>query len=449
MFDREIQTILGLAKQQGLTDVEVYAKRDTGLSLKAQKGELESFQRSDSVGIGVRVLYGQREGYAYTENLSESSLARALREAAANAELVEAEPGVKLPDEEPLGTNLPALYNPLLDEVPLEAKVAMALDLEKAALATDKRIRTVPYSSYSDGASMVRIANTHGVDRQYRSNAAFAFSYPIATEGDENKVYFVVKPTRNFAELSASEVGTAAARGAVHRLGSQEIKSGRYRVVFAPRAMAELLSTFSVVFSAKAAQEGKSLLNGKQGQAIAAPHVVLIDDPLLPAGFASRPFDDEGVPSRTLTLIDDGVFRSFLHNTQTAERAKTKSTGHASRGGYKGTIDVAPSNFYLRPGDLSAEAIVKADGPVVLIDDLQGMHAGTNAISGDFSLAAQGYLYENGEKKHPVHNFTVAGNFLTLLREVEALGADLQFFPQGAYVGTPSVRVKELAIAGA
>lgn len=449
LFDQEIQTVLDLAKQQGLSDVEVYAKRDIGLQLKAQKGDLESFQRSDSVGVGVRVLLGERVGYAYTENLSKEALARALSEAAANAEIVEPEPGAALATEQPLTGRVPTLFNPALAEVPLDEKIDFAKRLEAAAYATDKRIRTVPYSSYSDSTSFVRIANSRGVDRSYRTNAAFAFSYPIATEGTENKVAFEATPARDFKDLNVEAVAGAAARHAVKRLGSKPMHSGRIAVVFAPQAMAELLSTFSVVFSAKAAQEGKSLMAGQEGKAVASPLFRLLDDPLLETGFSTRPFDDEGVPSRALTLIEGGVFRSFLHNTQTANQAGTQSTGHAARGSYKGTLGVAPSNFFVPAGETPFDQLVAGPGEVLVIDDLQGLHAGTSTISGDFSLQAQGFLYQDGQYAHPVHNFTVAGNFLTMLKDIVAVGDDLRFFPQGAYIGSPSVKVKELAIAGA
>lgn len=449
LFETEIQTVLDLAKQRGLTDVEVFAKRDIGLQLKAQKGELESFQKSDSVGVGVRVLLGERVGYAYTENMSPEALERMLTEAASNAEIVEPEPGAALAVEEPLLASPPTLYNPGLEGVELADKIELTKALEKAAYATDSRIRTVPYSGYSDSTSFVRIANSRGVDRHYRSNAAMAFSYPIATEGAENKVAFESQATRDFAKLDVKAVAEAAARHAVSRLGSKQMMSGRFPVVFTPQAMAELLSTFSVVFSAKSAQEGKSLLAGEEGKPVASPLFKLVDDPLLATGFSSRPFDDEGVPSRPLTLIEDGVFRSFLHNTQTANQAGTKSTGHAARGSYKGTLGVAPTNFYVPAGQTAFDQLVAGPGAVLVIDDLQGLHAGTSPISGDFSLQAQGFLYQDGAMAHPVHNFTVAGNFFSMLKDVVAVGDDLRFYPQGAFIGSPSVKIKELAIAGA
>ena len=447
-FDTEIGTVLALARERQLADVEVYARRDVALTLRAHAGELETFQRSDSVGVGVRVLLGERVGYAYTENLSKAALERALNEAAGNAELVEAQPGAALAETRAEPPSVSAIYNPALDGVALDDKIARVLELERLTRTADPRVKAVPGCSYSDSASLTRVASSRGLDRHYRSNIAYALVYPLVSDAGENKTYFEIALSRDFGALDVAKLSRDAVGGALKRLGAKEIKSGTYPVVFTPKAMADLLSAFSDVFSAKAALEGKSLLAEKVGQAVASAKLTVLDDALRPDGLATRPFDDEGVASRAVALIEDGVFKTFLHNTQTARRMGGASTGHAARGGYKGTLGVAPSNLYVKPGAHALSALVAGDGPVVVIDDLQGLHAGTNAISGDFSLQAQGMLFEGGKEAHPVHNFTVAGNFLALLAGVEAVGDDLRFFPSGAYIGSPSVRVAALAIAG-
>lgn len=447
-FDAEIGTVLDLARERGLADVEVYARRDVALTLRAHNGELETFQRSDSVGVGVRVLLGERVGYAYTENLSPTALARVLNEAAGNAELVEGQPGAGLAEGAGEPPAVAAIYNPALEGVALDDKIARVLELERITRTADPRVKAVPGCSYSDSASVTRVASSRGLDRHYRSNVAYALVYPLVTQDGENKTFYDIALGRDFAKLDVKALSDRAVQGALKRLGAKEIKSGTYPVVFTPRAMADLLSAFSDVFSAKAALEGKSLLAEKVGEKVASEKLTVLDDALLADGLATRPFDDEGVPSRALGLIEDGVFKTFLHNTQTGKRMGGTSTGHAARGGYKGTLGVAPSNLYVKPGTTDAKGLVAGAGAVVVIDDLQGLHAGTNAISGDFSLQAQGLLFEGGEEQHPVHNFTVAGNFLALLAGIEAVGDDLRFFPQGAYIGSPSVRVAGLAIAG-
>lgn len=448
-FETEIRTLLSLAAERGLREVEIYAQKGAGVSVRAQAGGVESFTRSDAVGLGLRVIEGERVGYAYTERLGADALAQALDRAAANARLVEPEPGAALPEPQAAPeTRALAWHEQALLDAPVADKIEAAKRIEAAAKAADPRIRTVPGAAYGDGESIVRIASTKGLDRVFASTHAAVHCYPVASADGENKTYTESQHARGFAALDPTAVAETAAHAAARRLGAKEIASGTYTVVLAPRAMAELLGTFTGMFSARAALEGKSLLVGKLGERIGSPAVTLIDDPLHPEGMGSRPFDAEGVPSRALTLIEAGVFKTFLHNTQTARQLGAASTGHAARGSYKGTVGIAPSNLYLLPGAKAPGALLASDAPeapVLLIDDLQGLHAGTNPISGDFSLAAQGYLYENGELAHPAHNFTVAGNILQLLADVAAVGNDLTFFGD---LGTPSVRVSRLSIAG-
>lgn len=447
-FDTVIPPLLAAAKAEGLESVEVYARRDQALTVKAFAGTVENFQRSDSVGVGVRVFLGERVGHAYTENLAPEALTKALREAASNAELVEAEPGSALaaPDGEPVDGLV--LHRPGLREVPLEAKMAAVLELERATREGDARVSSVPGCVWSDMESVVRVANTKGLDRHYRSNLGHAQVYPIVSDGVQKKVGHEMTLTRDFQDFHPTELAKKVLDVATKRLGAKEIASGAYPVVFTPKAFTELLSAFLDAFSAKYALEGKSLLAGKVGELVASPLVQLVDDPHLAEGFASRPFDDEGTPTKPFSLIEGGRFTGFLHSVATANRMKEAPTGHAARGGYKGTVGVSPSNLFLKPGTSPAAELLKG-AAVVVIDDLQGLHAGTNGISGDFSLQSQGELYQDGVRQHPVHQFTVAGNFLQMLAGIEALGDDLRFYPHGAYIGSPSVRVGSLAIAGA
>jgi PmbA protein len=448
-FDAEVRHLLGLAEARGLTDVEVYARRDEALTLRANQGALESFQRSHSVGVGVRVVDGDRVGYAYSENLTPEALDRMLSEAAENATIVAGERGVGLVTEPGEVQAVPGQYEPSLEGVALEDKVAGILRAETTARACDTRVKAVPGCVYADATSAVRVASTRGLDRHFRSNQAYAVVFPLVSQEGENRTGIHMHLTRRFETIDFEAVAREAVGHACRRLGARAMASGRYPVVFTSQAMSELLSAFSDVFSAKAAHEGKSLLAGRLGDAVAASRVTLLDDPLRADGFASRPFDDEGTASRTCALIEGGVFKTFLHNAQTARQMGVASTGHASRGGYKGTLGVSPTNLYLQPGDQPFAALVAGPGPVVVIDDLQGVHAGTNAISGDFSLQCQGWLYVDGVEQHAVANITVAGNFVKMLAGVEALGDDLEFHAHGAYIGSPSVRVGSLAIAGA
>ncbi len=229
-------------------------------------------------------------------------------------------------------------------------------------------------------------------------------------------------------------------------LRATPVPSGTYRALIDAKCMPDLLGVFSGIFSAESAQKGMSLLAGKEGEIIASEAVTLMDDPLLEGGYASRPFDDEGVASRTKAVIEKGKLTTLLHNLKTARKAGVPSTGNAARAGYAGSVNISPTNFYLAPGEKSKEELMRDIGNGLVITEVSGLHAGANPISGDFSLIAQGYTLKDGKKDQPVEQITVAGNFYQLLKNIRAVGSDLTF--PGSSIGSPTVDVGEVSVAG-
>ena len=159
-----------------------------------------------------------------------------------------------------------------------------------------------------------------------------------------------------------------------------------------------------------------------------------------------RYFDDEGVPSATHTVVEDGVFRTFLHNLKTARKDGVATTGNARKVGYASAVYVTPTNFYLKPGKRTLDDMLRGIGEGLVITEVSGLHAGANPISGDFSLLAKGYTFREGRREKPVEQITVAGNFYELLSAVRELASDLTF-PMGG-IGCPSVDVGELSVSG-
>lgn len=205
---------------------------------------------------------------------------------------------------------------------------------------------------------------------------------------------------------------------------------------------------FSSIFSAEAAQKGLSLLKGREGEAIASEAVTIVDDPHRPHSAASQSFDGEGVPTRKKNVVEKGVLQTLLHNLTTAAKQGVTTTGNAARG-YASAVGVAPTNFYIAPSQESVEAMLARMGEGFLITEVSGLHAGANQISGDFSLLAKGFAVRGGQKAEPVEQITVAGNFFAVLKDVVAVADDLAFgLPGGSLVGSPTIWVKALSVAG-
>jgi PmbA protein len=219
-------------------------------------------------------------------------------------------------------------------------------------------------------------------------------------------------------------------------------------VVLDPWAAASFLGVLSQALSAEEVQKGRSLLAGLVGQEVGSDVLTLVDDGRLADGPAAAPFDDEGVPTGRTPLVEGGTLKGFLHNSTTARRARTESTGNASRPGYRGTPGVSPTNLFVEPGEGSPEALLARAGRAVYVQDVSGVHSGANAISGEFSVGATGLRVEGGELGEPLREMTIASTLPEVLRSVQAVGSDLRFFPAGGAVGTPTILVGEMTVAG-
>jgi PmbA protein len=443
-FDQARLFVLDLAKAKGAS-VEVYAMSRASTGIKAFEGEVSEFKLSKQMGLGVRALVNQAWGYSFTENFSEAALVRCLEMALSNAELVEPVSHAVIgawSDPPHVGD----LYGEGLSGVNVERKVQQALTLEAATRNADPRVKTVPYAMYSDGESLTAVANTAGLDRSYKENFAYQFAGPLVSENGQNKSAYEFKFSREFEQLDPSQTALEAVRKSLAMLGGLPAPSGSYPVVIDRDCMATFLGTFAGMFSAKQVQDGKSPLAGKLEQTVGSSVVSILDDPTRTGGIDSRPFDAEGFPSQKLVLLEQGVLKNFMHNVETAAKVGLQSTGHGSRYGYRGTVGVSPTNFYIEPGVGTQQDLLSSIHQGVLLTAIHGYHAGANSINGDFSLQADGFWIENGKVAHPLEVFTVAGNFLELLQNIEAVADDLEFKMGG--VGGSSVRVKSLNIGG-
>lgn len=444
MFENEFEQIFTLAKKKNINEFDVYLNKEKSFTSFSFREDVDKFDYKDSIGIGVRVVVNNRSGYGYTEKLSLESFDTMLEKAKENAKLIESDEGTELENYPEIEKKL-NIYNPELEKVSVQTKIERAKELERAAREYDKKIVNVPYAYVADSTNITKVANSKGMDKEYKFNICYGFVMALA-KGDEHVKsggYYIID--RDFAKIDGKEIGSEAARRAISLLGAKEIKSGEYPVIFTNEMAATILSTFSNIFSAKAVQEGQSLFRGKLGTEVANPIVSILDDGLIEIGFATKPFDDEGYPSQTTVLVSSGVLKNYLHNTITARRDNTRSTGNASRS-YKGTVGVMPSNLFIQNGTVSTQELYKQVPRCVEIVDLSGMHSGCNPISGDFSLGAQGFYYENGECKYPIHNFTISGNFIQLLKNIVGIGDDLKFFQPST--GSPTILVESLSIGG-
>jgi PmbA protein len=248
---------------------------------------------------------------------------------------------------------------------------------------------------------------------------------------------------RKLGSLDApAAVGREAARRTLRRLGARRPPTCECPVVFDPETAATLLRHLAGAISGSALYRRMSFLVDRLGESIASPAVTVVDDPLRLAGPSSRPFDGEGVAQRRRTIVDRGVLASYLLDSYSARRLGLRTTGHASRG-VSDAPGAGPTNFVLEPGPYTPEAIIASVPSGLYVTELIGF--GVNGTTGDYSRGAAGMWIENGALAYPVEEITIAGNLLTMLRDIEMVGNDLTI--RNA-LAAPSLKIARMTVAG-
>lgn len=440
-----VKELFSKAQEEGFSEYEVYYVDRESLSISVYKEEVEKYNLNNSAGLSFRGKFGDRIGYSYTEILDEDAIEMLVKKAKENVLAIENN-DIQFIYEGDKEYKEISTYHEELEDIPADKLINIAISMEKEAKKYCNKVESFSGCSVSYGSGKYGIINSKGLNLSNKSNLLTAYVVPIVKDLD--KMYdgcgYVVAKSLN--DVKPDKIAKMGVDEALSKIGGTSIASGNYKVIINNEAMVSLLSTFAGIFSGDAVQKGLSLLKDKEGEIIAADIVNLVDDPHLEDGLASVSFDDEGVATLKTYLIKNGKLNSLLHNLKTANKAGVKSTGNGFKSSYASPISVSPTNFYIEPGINSLEEMTKKINKGLIITDFAGLHSGANSITGDFSLAAKGFYIEDGIKTHPVEQITVAGNFFTLLNNIEEIGSDLKF-PMSS-VGSPSIVIKELSIAG-
>lgn len=440
------EIVIAKAHAMGLTDYELYYTSAESTSISAFQHSLNQFTSSTEGGVCFRCIVGGKMGYASTEELSEAQAVSIVEKAAENAAVLEAEEQVFLGEG---GKTYRSIDRKAYALPTTEELIAKVLDTQERIYAANPAVIDGSSTQGISERSITAIVNSRGLDLRSEVSLSGLVVAAVVTNGQEMANDYQIK-LGAMDSIDTDALTKKAAETALRKLGGAVAPTGQYSVVFDPDAMSDLLSTFSSVFSAEAAQKGLSKLSGKEGQVIAAPCVTVMDDPFHPMSPVPMSFDAEGSPTSTKAIIENGVLNTLLHNLKTANVAGVETTGNGSKAGYDSPVGIRPFTMYIAPGQLSEEELLLKVGNGVYINSLSGLHAGANPITGDFSLQSAGFMIENGIKTTAVKSFTVAGNFYDVLKNI-TLTASNMTLPSAmgkTNFGAPSVCVEGLSIAG-
>ncbi len=438
--------LVSALKKQGADAADVYISMVDGFNTTVRLGAIERLQQSTSKGLGLRVFKNGATALTFTTDFDGKAVQNLVRDTLEIVKISSADKHNGLAPKEFLGeyTGKLMLFDEELVKLSPEKKIAMVKEAEAAGRSVDERITNSNGASWSNSIGQVTLANSDGFVGQYKTTSASLSVRLLAEERGVKQTDGWFSFNRFLNKLDAPKaIGEEAARRVIKRLGGKKIKSQAVPVVLDPSVASSFVG---MIFGAAAGgniYRRSSYMVDKVGQEVASPTVTIVDDATMVDGLASRPFDAEGVKSSSFTLIENGVLKTYVCDSYAARRLNAKVTGNAGRS-YQSAPGVGASNLFLKNGKDTPKDIIKSVKNGLYLTDMFG--SGINSVTGDFSQGASGFWIENGEITYPVQEITIAGNVLKVLKNVQAIGNDLNF--RYGSTGSPTLLISEMTVGG-
>ena len=439
--------IVDRARRLGADEVDAYIVSSTESSVQVRRGAVERVIQAGSHAVGLRVIKDKRTAICSTADLTPQAIEQLVRDAIELATISEPDEYAGLPDRADLASgNFPSLgmYDEAIETLTTEEMRDFALRMEQAMFEHDRRVTN------SDGAEMgvtrgqVVLANSLGFSGSYVGTQAALSIEAICDDADgkkRNDYWYTAERALHKLE-TPEDVGRKAAERATAKIGARKVATTSVPVVWEATVAHDLLHILSQAASGEALYRRSTFLADLEGQQVASSLFSLTDDPLLDGRLGSRPFDGEGVTSRSLRLFEAGVFRNFMFDAYNARRLGRGTTGAAQRGVTSGPAP-GSSNLVMAAGASTPESLFEGIESGLLLTDLMGF--GVNMTTGDFSRGAQGFWIENGKVAYPVTEINLSGNLKDMLASIDAVGNDLLWRGSSA---APSFRMSKMTVSG-
>lgn len=440
----QMDKVVSDALAAGAQGADVIAYSGKSLSLSAQKAGIDKQKVANSSIYGLRVIKDKKVGISYSESDAPEALERMVKQAVENSKYAAVDEFQQIHSSDTLEYVSDKKHLCPEDDTSLEEKIELTLALEKSILEKDERFKSSPYNGYGESEVESYYLNSKGVYRYDKERSLSCYVSGLASSESRQAMYGASSVGRHFSQLDSQACIELVAEHGLNLLDAKAIPTGRYDLVFDTDALQSFLSAFISSFSAKAVLDGKSSWKTKQATEVAHADFTMRDEPRYENGFYELYFDDEGQARNSLSLVENGVLLGFLHNTLTAKKMGVETTGHGSRSA-KSSLGISASQIVIDPGKDSESSI--QSGTYLKVLDLKGLHSGTDVISGHFSLAVEGMLYQAGILKQYVKDVTISGNFYELFKKIIAIG-DRQQISSSKSFFSPSLVFEGISVAG-
>jgi PmbA protein len=436
-----LDDLIARARRAGADAADALHVSGADLAVGERLGQPEKLESSESADLGLRVLIGNRQACVSSTDLDPATLDDLVERAIAMAKAVPEDRFAGLAPAELLAREIPDLDlddGERPDAGTLRARVRAA---EAAAMAVEG-VTNSEGAEASWGVTEITLATSGGFSGTYRRGGYGLFASVIAGSGTGMETDYDWTQGTHVSDLRApEEVGRSAGERAVARLGARKIGSARVPILYDRRVAGSLLGHLLGAINGAAIARGTSFLKDRLGETVFTAGVSVTEDPLLPRGVRSRPFDAEGVATRRKSLIENGRLTTWLLDSRTARQLGLETTGNATRG-TGGPPSPGASNVFLEPGTAGRDEMIAGLDKGLLITSLMG--SSVNPNTGDYSRGASGFWIENGEIAYPVSEITVAGNLLEMYANLTPAD-DLE---RRTGVDAPTLRGDGMTVAG-
>tara|TARA_A100001388_G_scaffold11968_1_gene8216 strand:+ start:352 stop:1668 length:1317 start_codon:yes stop_codon:yes gene_type:complete len=430
-LEKKASYCLDLAKKLGATEASVIVSNSISETVNFRNKKLDESNRSDNLSIDITTYVGKKKSSISSSNLFNENLNILLEKCIETTKNTPEDEFNSLPDRDLLAKEVKDLN--LYDDTNLknDHKIDYLKKLEASAAFNKKIINTE--SSFTQNKSNFILANSEGFCDGYKTSSFTASSVTVAKDENSMERDYEYSSKCHLEDLEdAEKLGKLAADQTIRKLSPKKIGSEKISIIFDKRIAKGMLSAFASAISSSAISRGTSFLKDKINQKIFADSINVFDKPDILKALGSRSFDNEGVKTDTLKLVDNGILKNYLIDTYNGKKLSLKSNGRCG----------GASNLYFENGRMSYKDLLNSSSKSLYITETIGH--GSNIVSGDYSVGATGFLVENGEFKYPINEITIAGNFKDMFQNI-TLANDLDFKYS---TNSPTMMIEGMVVAG-
>ncbi|WCA22498.1 TldD/PmbA family protein [Candidatus Phytoplasma oryzae] len=420
--------------------LEFLINEEKNFTISLEDNEINEHTKSKIISTIVKGVYKQKKSSIYLEKINNNMLEKVLSSLKNQLEISSFESKEDIFSGSVVYPNI-EINSFDFSRIDLKLKYNLLFSLSKK-LSQNIFCQKVENISYIETNLRKKIVNSKGLNIETNEN--FAEIYVVCLFKKNNQIEEISENFlfKKFQDFNIENFAKKIIQKGKERLNACSLKSGYYDIIFSNKAFSKLLKKFSCIFNAMNVYHDLTKLKNKIGFKIASDQVNIIDDPLNSYAFFKYKFDDEGCPCKKKIIIEKGILKNFIHNLKTTNIFNISSS---SAGNFFDN-SIKMSNCYLKKGFKDLTKIISKIEKGVFIDNLIGLHAGVNDVTGDFSVQAEGFKIEKGQIKNFVKMIVVSGNFFDLLYNIKDIANDFLFDFSG--FGSSSVYVDKLSIAG-